>query len=50
MSVAVDEVVVGLSTVNLKGFDIEDGELEEITKRIYTHEGRKDGDTYVISH
>ena len=48
MSVVVDDVVEGLRAVNLRCFDIGDGEWEEIRKRIYRHEGRKEGDAYVI--
>jgi hypothetical protein len=48
VSVIVEDVVEGLRAVNLRCFDIEDGEWEEIRKRIYTYEGRKDGNAYVI--
>jgi hypothetical protein len=48
VGVVVDDVVEGLRAVNLRCFDIGDGEWEEIGKRIYRHEGRKEGDGYVI--
>jgi hypothetical protein len=48
VGVVVDDVVEGLRAVKLRCFDIEDGEWEEIGKRIYRHEGRKEGDGYVI--
>jgi hypothetical protein len=48
VSVVVDDVVEVLRAVNLRCFDIGNGEWEGIRKRIYRHEGRKEGDVYVI--
>lgn len=48
MGVVVDDVVEGLRAVNLRCFDVEGGEWEGIRMRIYKHEGRKEGDAYVI--